>query len=68
MYGTMWVSGALTFCEAPFWCYANMLCQGAAVGGGAELTTCTDYRVATPGASVAFVQVCIPSDAGQGYH
>ena len=42
--------------------------QGAAVGGGAELTTCTDYRVATPGASVAFVQVCIPSDVGQGYH
>ena len=37
------------------------------MGGGAELTTCTDYRVATPGASVAFVQVCIPSDAGQGY-
>ena len=46
-----------------------MLCkhaaQGAAVGGGAELTTCTDYRVATPGASVAFVQVCILSDGRQ---
>ena len=42
-----------------------MFAQGAAVGGGAELTTCTDYRLATPGASVAFVQVSISIYGGR---
>ena len=31
--------------------------QGLAVGGGAELTTATDFRLVTPRARVAWVQV-----------
>ena len=31
--------------------------QGLAVGGGAELTTATDWRLVTPQARVAWVQV-----------
>ena len=41
-----------------------MIMQGPAVGGGAELTTVTDFRLCTPEASVSFVQVreCIVID------
>ena len=40
--------------------------EGAAVGGGAELTTCTDFRVATARASISFVQVKMGVAPGWG--
>jgi len=40
--------------------------EGAAVGGGAELTTCTDFRVATATASISFVQVKMGVAPGWG--
>ena len=40
--------------------------EGAAVGGGAELTTCTDFRVATARASISFVQVRMGVAPGWG--
>jgi len=42
------------------------LVDGKAVGGGAELTTSTDYRVATMGSSVAFVQARMGVAPGWG--
>jgi len=42
------------------------LVDGLAVGGGAELTTCTDFRVATPGSTVAFVQARMGVAPGWG--
>jgi enoyl-CoA hydratase/carnithine racemase len=32
------------------------LLEGSAVGGGAELVSCTDHRLVTPEAHVTFVQ------------
>ena len=40
--------------------------EGAAVGGGAELTTCTDFRLATARASISFVQVKMGVAPGWG--
>ena len=40
--------------------------EGAAVGGGAELTTCTDFRLATAKASISFVQVKMGVAPGWG--
>lgn len=40
--------------------------QGAAVGGGAELTTTTDFRVCSPEASVAFVHARMGVAPGWG--
>ena len=40
--------------------------EGAAVGGGAELATATDYRVAAAGASLAFVQARMGVAPGWG--
>ena len=40
--------------------------EGAAVGGGAELTTCTDFRLATGRASISFVQVKMGVAPGWG--
>jgi len=40
--------------------------DGFAVGGGAELSTATDFRVMTPGASVRFVQVKMGVSPGWG--
>jgi len=40
--------------------------EGAAVGGGAELTTCTDFRLATQRASISFVHVRMGVAPGWG--
>ena len=40
--------------------------EGPAVGGGAELTTCTDFRLATSKASISFVQVRMGVAPGWG--
>jgi len=42
------------------------LVDGMAVGGGAELTTTTDFRVATPGSAVAFVHARMGVAPGWG--
>ena len=42
------------------------LVDGKAVGGGAEVTTTTDYRLATMGSSVAFVQARMGVAPGWG--
>ena len=42
------------------------LVGGPAVGGGAELTTCTDLRLATPTARVSFVQAVMGVAPGWG--
>ena len=43
-----------------------MFKQGPALGGGAELTTMTDFRLCTPGASVSFVQARMGVAPGWG--
>ena len=40
--------------------------QGPALGGGAELTTMTDFRLCSPGASVSFVQARMGVAPGWG--
>ena len=44
----------------------NISPQGPAVGGGAELTTTTDFRLCSPGASVSFVQARMGVAPGWG--
>ncbi|CAM9474246.1 unnamed protein product [Discosporangium mesarthrocarpum] len=40
--------------------------EGAAVGGGAELTTCCDFRVAAVGTKIQFIQVKMGVSTGWG--